>query len=222
VIDLRRVWPPVAVAITMTVALAAQQSQQGGQPAAAQNPAQTPASTPAAPLPGTVTCPAPAPPATAPSRAFNAPSGLMLVQVTSTRVQDFEKFLGYVRDALAKTTDATLRNQAKSWKFFRVAEPGPNNDVLYALLLDPAVPCVDYGFGPILAAAIPDQAKLDEVWSLYKTSVKGGGTLMNFVPLDALTASTAKTPAPAAAPATQKPANDPPRPLDANPNRLPQ
>ena len=143
---------------------------------------------------------------------------MMLVQVIPTKVADFEKFLGYVRDALAKTTDATLRKQREGWKFFQVSEPGPNNDVLYAFVMDPAVPCVDYGLGPILAAAIPDQAQLTEIWNLGKLSMRNGGTLMNFVPVGTATNGAGS------APGGQKPAGSPPptRPLDANPIRPPQ
>ena len=159
----------------LTVALAAQQPP----PAAPQ--AASPAA--AAPVPGTVTCPVPPPPAKAPERSFNAPMGMLLVPVLSTKVADFEKFLGYVREALAKTTDQTVRRQAQGWKFFRVAEPGPNGDVIYAFVLDAAVPCVDYALGPILNAAIPDEAKVLEVMNLYRSSVRNGGTLMNFVPV---------------------------------------
>ena len=160
-----------------TVVLAAQQSQPPAPQAAA------PAAAPQ--VPGTVTCPVPPPPSKAPERSFNAPMGMLLVPVLSTKVADFEKFLGYVRDALAKTTDQTVLRQAKGWKFFRVPDPGPNGDVIYALVLDPAVPCVDYAFGPILNAAIPDEAQVLEAMNLYKNSVRNGGTLMNFVPVPA-------------------------------------
>ena len=164
----------------LTVALMAQQpATQQTQPAAPQ--AASPAA--AAPVPGTVTCPAPPPPAKPPERSFVAQMGMLLVPVSPTKVADFDKFLGYVRDALAKTTDQTVLRQAKGWKFFKMAEPGPNGDVIYAFILDPAVPCVDYALGPILNAAIPDEAKVLEVMNLYRNSVKSGGTLMNFVPV---------------------------------------
>ena len=108
---------------------------------------------------------------------------MLLIPVQSSKVADFEKFLGYVRDALAKTTDATLREQSKGMRFMKVAEAGPNGDVLFALVADPAVPCVDYGFQQILTAAIPDAKELDEVWKLYQNSVRNGGHLMNLVPV---------------------------------------
>ncbi len=219
-IDLRRaaLTTIVLTAVTagaMTAGIAAQQAAPGaGQPPA--TPPAAAATTPA--VPGTVTCPAPTPPATLPARSFIAPAGMLLQPVMSTKVADFEKFLGYVRDALATTTDATVREQAKGWRFFKVAETGPNGDVLFAFLLDPAVPCVDYAFGPILAAAIPDAAKLTEVWNLNKLSVRGGGDADE-------PRSRHRTPAgstPATAPTTQKPAPSQPPPLDANPIRPPK
>jgi len=56
---------------------------------------------------------------------------------------------------------------------------------LNAFVLDPAVPCVDYALGPILYAAMPDDAKVQEVMNLYRNSVRNGGTLMNLVPVPA-------------------------------------
>ena len=195
--------------------LAAQQAAPGaGQPTA--TPPAVTASTPA--VPGTVTCPAPPPPAKLPDRLFIAPAGMLLQPVISSKVVDFEKFLGYVRDALAATTDATVREQAKGWRFYKMAEAGPNGDVLFAFLLEPAVPCVEYALQPIIAAAIPDTAKMIEVWNLYKLSVRGGGTLINLVPVNTVAAGAA----PAAAPTTQKPAPSQPPPLDANPIRPPK
>ena len=206
-----RTWLAMMVVI-MATAVAAQQQPTGQQPPATQSP--TPAAAP--PLPGTVTCPAPPPPAKAPERMFNAPVGVIFQQVIPTKVQDFEQFLGQVRDALAKTTDKNLKSQFQGWKFFRVSEAGPNSDVLYAFVFDPAVPCVDYGLGPILAAAITDEAKLTEVWNLYKTSVRGGGTLLNLVPV------TESTRGAAPSPSAPRPAGQPVTPLDANPIKPPQ
>jgi hypothetical protein len=123
------------------------------------------------------------PPATAPARAFTAQTGLLLHQVAPTRTADFERLIAYVREALARTTNPTLQNQAKGWKIFKVTDRGPNGDVLYAFLLDPAVPCVDYALAPMLAEAYPDPAQLSEIWNLYKGSVRTGGTIMNLVPV---------------------------------------
>jgi hypothetical protein len=173
-----------------------------GQPGAATVPgvAQLPVTTP--PIALTPACPAPVPPA--PTRAFTAPTGLLLHQVAPTRTADFERLIGYVRAALEKTTNATLRNQAKGWRFFKVSDVGPNGDIMYAFLLDPAVPCVDYALAPILADAYPDTAQLTEIWNLYKTSVRTGGTIINLVPLAVEDPEPIVTP-PVAPVGTQKP-----------------
>jgi hypothetical protein len=214
VIDLRRAALTAIVLTVVTAGLAAQQA-----PGAAQPPATPPAAAATTPaVPGTVTCPAPTPPAKMPERSFIAPAGLLLQPVMSTKVADFEKFLSYVREALAATTDATVRKQAAGWRFFKVAETGPNGDVLFAFLFDPAVPCIDYALAPILAAAIPDNAKLTEIWNLNRLSVRGGGTLMNLVPVTVAPAGVG----PATAPTTQPPAPVQPLPLDANPIRPPK
>ncbi len=41
----------------------------------------------------------------------------------------------------------------------------------------------DYGLGRILAAAYPDQTKLQEVWKLYTDSLATGGSLLNLTPV---------------------------------------
>jgi hypothetical protein len=152
-------------------------------PAGAQVPPPVPVAAVAPPVPGTVTCPAPVPPATIPARSFTANAGMLFHQVIPARIGDFDRFLAYVRDALAKSTNATVRKQAAGWTFYRTVEAGPNGDALYVFFLNPAVPCVDYALGPILAEAYPDPAQLMEIWKLYTSSVRPtGSSLLTLVP----------------------------------------
>ena len=212
-IDVSRAGAALMLAMSLGAALAAQQASpqapQPGAPAAA-----TPAPEP---VPGTVTCPAPPPPARLPERMFNAPVGVLIQPVQATKVADFEKFLGYVREAIAASTDKTVREQAKGWKFLKMTEVGPNKDVLFWFVFDPAVPCVDYALGPILAAAIPDAAKLKEVWALFTGSVRGGPTLANLVAVEPPAETGGGSPSPAA----PKPVVPAP-PLDAKPVQPPK
>ena len=216
-IDLRRLAQVVVGALVLTCGVAAEQSPAGQQPAAPQ-PAPTPAATPTQ-VPGTVTCPVAAPPATLPVKHFVAPAGMLLQPVSSSKLGDFQKFLAFVQEAIASSTDEIVRRQAKGWKSYQVAEVGPNGDVLFAFVFEPAVPCVDYGFNQILSAAVPDPATLNEIWALYKSSVKGGGTLLNLVPFTGPT-----TPAAGSTPGSKgtENAQPPQRPLDANPNVPPK
>jgi hypothetical protein len=108
--------------------------------------------------------------------------GLLFNTVRADRVDDFEKAMGYVQAALASSTNERVRAQAAGWRVFKATEAGPNNGVLYVFVLDPTVTGADYSLGRILADAYPDQAKLQEIWKLYSTSVTGG-SLLNLTPL---------------------------------------
>lgn len=161
----------VIAALLTTTAAAAQALQA---PPAAQP---TVTETPAGPI--AVTTP---PPAAA--RTFTAPAGLLFHTVRPDRVAEFEKLVAFLQAALEKSTDPTIRLQARGWRVFKAAEPGPNGTVLYVFVIDPAVPKAEYGFGRILADVFTDPMQLQQIWRLYTSSVTGGGSLLNLFPVD--------------------------------------
>jgi hypothetical protein len=136
---------------------------------------------PPPPVPPATT--APAPPTATSSRTFTTPAGVILNAVRPERVADFEKVVGYLHAALASSSNPTVRAQAQGWRVFKAAETGPNGAVLYVFLLDPTVPGAEYGLGPILAEAYPEQAKLQEIWKLYTDSLASGGSLLGLTPV---------------------------------------
>jgi cell division septation protein DedD len=109
--------------------------------------------------------------------------GFLMHPVRPERVQDFERFLAYVRDALARSSNPRVRSQATGWRFFKASEPGPNGVALYVFWIDPAVAGADYALGPILGEVYTDPAQLTEIWALYTGSVTSGGTLLNLSPV---------------------------------------
>ena len=163
---------------------------------------------PGAPASGAATAPQPA-------RTFTAPVGLLFNTVRADRQADFEKVVAYLRAALEKSSDSTIRAQAKGWRIFKAAEPGPGGTVLYVFALDPTVPGADYGLGRILAEAYPDTAQLQEIWKLYQGAVTSGGSLLNLTPVPPavppplMTPGSATPAAPAATPAPVLPQPSP-------------
>jgi len=141
-------------------------------------PVPPPQTTPGAPVQGPA-----APPTPAAARTFTAGTGLLFNAVRADRVVDFEMVLGYLQAALEKSTDPMVRAQARGWRVFKAAEPGPNATVLYVFLLDPAVGGADYGLGRILSDAYPDQ--IQDIWKLYSGALVGGGSLLNLAPVQA-------------------------------------
>jgi hypothetical protein len=159
----------------------------------------------------------PSAPAAAAARAFTAPVGLLFNTVRPERVADFEKVIAYLQAALEKSTDPGVQAQARGWRVYKAAEPGPNGTVLYVFVLDPTVPGAEYGLGRILADAYPDTAQITEIWRLYTSSVTSGGSLLNLTPVmpplptDDLTAPGPAAPKPQTPPASTSP-------IDTNPN----
>ena len=71
--------------------------------------------------------------------------------------------MGKLNEALQKSEEPERKQQAASWKVFKSPEPGPNGNVLYIFVIDPAVKGADYTVSKILAEAFPT-----EVQDLYK------------------------------------------------------
>jgi hypothetical protein len=211
---------PIVLAALLTGAAAAGQQPAGPPPVA---PGQTvpPATQPTPTVPpDTVSpdtaapvVPPPTVPATVlPSRRFTSPSGMIVSAVRPERAVDFEMVMGYLEDALAKTTDPTLRAQAQGWQILKATEPGPNSTVLYVFVIDPTVAGADYSLGPILSSAYPD--RIQEIWKLYTGSLVNQ-SLVNLSPLPpqpAMPLPPAAFPAPVAAPT-----RPPPPPATATP-----
>lgn len=189
-----------------TVVAHSQQPAQQPAQQPVQPPAQAPGTPPAAPPAPGQTVPAPGqtapPPAGQPAavpvpvppvsatptgplatRTFSGPCGLLLQPVRPERTADFEQFLDYVRDALARSASPRVRSQAAGWRFFKAAETGPNATALYVFIVDPAIPGGEYSLGPLLSEAYTDPAQLTEIWTLYTASVTSGGTLVNLTPV---------------------------------------
>ena len=199
---MRSVCAAIGAVLVLIAPTAAQQPASTPAPGQTTSPTQAPAAPP--PVVGQATPAQPAAPAQAPQpRTFTAPVGLLFNTVRADRVDDFERAMGYLQAALAASTNERVREQAASWRIFKATEGAPGGAVLYVFLLDPTVVGADYSLGRILADAYPDQAKLQEIWKLYSSSVTGG-SLLNLTPVKPAPPATTKPGAPAAD-ATEKP-----------------
>jgi hypothetical protein len=159
--------------------------------------------------PGVVVPPPVVPPVVTASRTFLAPTGMIFQSVRPERVFDFETVIGLLNDALKKSTDPAVQEQAKGWRVFKATEPGPNNTILYVFVIDPAVAGADYGIGRILADAYPD--KIQEIWKLYTGALGPGATLLNLTPVEGPPAKPeVTTPPEPATPAPVRPGPPPP------------
>lgn len=151
------------------------------QPPATQAPAtQAPATQPPA------TQAAPATPATAPKLAFTTPAGLLLVQIKTDQTAAFEEMMGKLKAGLAKTADATLKQQAAGLKVYKATEPfGPN--ALYVVTMEPTVPASEYElFAMLQKTMTPDELRAPEtaaMWKRYADAFAAGLSKLSLTPL---------------------------------------
>ena len=118
-----------------------------------------------------------------PAKTFEAPAGLILNYIRADRAAAFESVAARLVAALAGSESAARREQASGWKMYRALEPGPNGNVLYVWLIDPAVAGADYSAAGLLSETFPT-----EVQSLYETfngAFGVGQALINMEPVDA-------------------------------------
>jgi hypothetical protein len=149
--------------------------------------------------------PAAAQPTAAPGLTFDGDAGLIFMQIKPDKTADFESVMAKLRDALTKTDKPERKQQAAGWKIFKSSEPGPNGNVLYVAIINPALKGADYTVAKILYEVFPTEVQT--IFPTYRDSFAAGQsrTYLNLVQDFSAAAHAENTPAaPAAAPAQQK------------------
>lgn len=143
------------VTLTFTMALALAPAASFAQATATPPPAQPPAQ--AAP-------PAPA----APKIAFTTNAGILLIQINPDQTAVFEELVGKLKAGLAKTEDATLKQQAAGLKIYKANEPFGKN-ALYIMSVEPVVPNAEYELFAMLGKVMtPDELRAPDVGEMWK------------------------------------------------------
>jgi hypothetical protein len=142
-----------------------------GQPPSPQPPPQTPPSqTPPPQQP-------PAQPAAPTARVFSSDAGMIFNTIKPDKTADFEMAMGKLKEALQKSDKPERKQQAASWKVFKSVEPGPNGNVLYIFIMDPAVKGADYTISKILSEAFPTEVQ--ELFKVYSAAYASGQNMVN-------------------------------------------
>ena len=131
--------------------------------------------------------PADAEEAEPPAGTFEAPAGLILSYIKSDGSGDFERVMTSLGAALAGSDDEALRELLAGWRLYRAREPGPEGEVLYVWLIDPAVAGADYAVPELLGAALPDESQA--LFDAFSEAFGSGQALINLEPVDIVPAS---------------------------------
>lgn len=131
--------------------------------------------------------PADAEEAEPPAGTFEAPAGLILSYIKSEGSGDFERVMTRIGAALASSEDEERRELLSGWRLYRAREPGPEGEVLYVWLIDPAVAGADYAVPELLGAALPDESQA--LFDAFSAAFGSGQALINLEPVDIVPAS---------------------------------
>jgi hypothetical protein len=165
--------PTFGLALALVPAVLFAQAAPAQQPPAGQTP-------PAGQAPA-----APAQPA-APKLAFTSPSGVLLVPIKPDQTANFEEFAKKLKAGLAKSEDATLKQQAAGLKIFKSAEPFGQN-ALYVIVIDPVVPNSEYElFGMLQKTMTPEELRAPEtaeMWKRFQGAFASGPSRLSLTPI---------------------------------------
>ena len=163
--------PFVSVMFAVALALPAASFAQATatqQPPAQQPPAQEPAAPPA------------------PKVAFKANAGILLVQVKGDQTTVFEEMIAKLKSGLAATADAALKEQAAGFKVYKASEPAAGGNVLYVVVVDPALPNAEYSFLEVINKTLsPEQQRDPATQEMYKrfAAAFAGMNILNLTPV---------------------------------------
>jgi len=94
-----------------------------------------------------------------PDLALTGDTGLIFLYVKADKAADFEGLMAKLKEALAKSEAADVKEQMGSWKVLKAPSgPAPTGATLYVMLADPVVKNVEYWFLSILYKAFPAEA----------------------------------------------------------------
>lgn len=138
-----------------------------------------------APAPAGQAATAPAQPA-APKLAFTSPSGVLLVPIKTDQTAAFEEFAKKLKASLAKSEDATVKQQAAGLKIYKSAEPFGQN-ALYVIVIDPVVPNAEYDlFAMLQKTMTPDELRAPEaaeMWKRFQAAFASGPSRLSLTPV---------------------------------------
>ena len=108
-----------------------------------------------------------------PQRLFEQDAGFIQALIRPDRTADFEMVMQKVKEALQNTENPDRSGQTRGWKVFRSSGPGPNNSVLYIMIIDPPASGADYTISTILAEGYPG-GEGQQLYDTFSGAFAGG------------------------------------------------
>jgi hypothetical protein len=127
----------------------------------------------------------PAAPPAPPAVTFTTPAGILIHQIKADRTADFDWLVGKMKDALLKSEDAKVKQQAAGFKVYKNTDPLPQTgNIMYVILVSPSVAEADYNMVTLLNIvykAFPEEQQ--EIYKRVQGAFGGGVTRWNLEPV---------------------------------------
>ena len=108
-----------------------------------------------------------------PVTTFNGETAIFYNLVNSANTADFERVMRAYGEALSGSDNAQYNEMAAGLKVYRLADPGPNNYVVYYWFLDPVVSGGNYAVAKVLSDEMPTEVQA--LYEAYSAALEGGG-----------------------------------------------
>lgn len=82
--------------------------------------------------------------------SFPTGAGILFHQIKSDRTEDFEWMMQRLHEALTKSEDPKHQSMAGSMRVFKNTDPLPTGNIMYVVLVNPAVADGDYSMTSLL------------------------------------------------------------------------
>jgi hypothetical protein len=115
------------------------------------------------------------------ARVFNSGSGLILYTIKADKTADFETVMNRTKEALSKSAKPERKQQGSSWRVFKSADPAAGGNVLYVMVIDPALKDADYNVINILNEVFPTEVQA--LYKAYTESFASGLVPINLIPV---------------------------------------
>ena len=110
---------------------------------------------------------------------FNEGAGFIQAVIEGDKTDDFENVMQKVKEALQNSENSTRQQQAQGWKIFRTEVPQEGGNVLYFMIIDPAVEDANYTISTILSEGYPVGGEAQSLYGMFSGSFAGGMARMN-------------------------------------------
>ena len=112
-------------------------------------------------------------------RLFTNDGGMILNFIKPDKTADFEEVMGKLKEALMKSDKPERKQQAATWKIFKLPDPAAGGNVLYVMVIDPSVKTADYTVSNILVEGLGNNAETQALYKKYAEAYATGQNIVN-------------------------------------------